>query len=152
MSFVLEDISESDAVAFGIAEIDKEFVFGGTRARSWAIDRERNIYLRNVANGGGGEPELRNRTFWTFYWRGELLELRLDMIDGGGERGGAGWSRWSLVWINGGEGLPPSLKPEAARMIEALCAALTAHKGYGGPYSTYTEYRAAVEVSKGCLM
>lgn len=152
MAFVLEEIAESEVVKFGLAEIDKRFLFGGTCARSWVIDRERDIYLRNVANGGGGEPELSNRTFWTFYWRGELLVLRLDIIDGGGEIYAAGWSRWSLIWINGGEGLPPHLKPAGARIIEELRVALTAHKGYGGVDSTYTEYRATVEVSAGCLL
>jgi len=152
MTYKLESIAESDAIAYGLKEIDRTFFIGATRARYWVIDRERGIYLRNVAHGGGAEPELRNRTFWTFYWRGELLTLRLDLVDGGGERHGAGWSRWMLVWINDGEGLPPHLKSEAAEIIEELGVSLRVHKGIGGIHSSYTAYVTTVEVSAGCLI
>lgn len=61
---------------------------GGTNARDWVIDRDRDSYLRNVAHGGGAEPELRSRTIWSFQWRGSLLTLRLDLLESGGERRG----------------------------------------------------------------
>jgi len=85
---MLQAIPESDVAGYGL-EVDKTFVIGVTRARYWMIDRERGMYQRNVAHGGGAEPELRNRTIWTFYWPGELLTLRLDLVDGRGEWHGA---------------------------------------------------------------
>ncbi|PPU15496.1 hypothetical protein [Xanthomonas arboricola] len=152
MAFVSEFISPDDVARYDILSIDRKFLIGGTNARDWVIDREREIYLRNVAHGGGSEPEIRNQTQWTFYWRGELLTLRLDMLESGGERKGAGWSRWMLIWINGGKGLPDHLKSDAPQFVEDLGVALTAHKGFGGIHSKYTDYNAKIEISEGCVI
>lgn len=152
MTYKLESIAESDAIAYRLKEIDRRFFIGATRARYWVIDRERGIYLRNVANGGGAEPELRSRTFWTFSWCGELLTLRLDLVDAGGERYGTGWSRWLLVWVSGGEDMLAHLKPEAAQVVAELGVALAVHKGVGGVHSTCVEHVASIDVAKGCLM
>lgn len=152
MTFVGEFISSRDVAAYDLASIDKKFVLGGTNARDWVIDRERGIYLRNVASGGGSEFEVRNQTRWTFYWRGALVELRLDMLDSGGEKDGFGWSNWRLIWINGGRGLSAELKADGASFIVDLVAALSAHKGLGGAYSKYEQYEAKIEVAEGCVI
>ena len=110
MPFVNEFIPEADVETYGLKEIDRHFIIGGTNARDWTIDRERDIYLRNVALGAGGEPEIRNQTKWTFYWHGDLLTLRLDLLDGKGGRGEPGWSHWKLVRLNGSSGLPAHLE------------------------------------------
>lgn len=123
---------------------------GGTNARDWAIDRQNDSYLRNVAHGGGAEPEIRNRTIWSFLWRGFLLTLRLDLVESGGEKGEEGWSRWSLVWIDDGIGLHREVKPFDQEFVNDLTDALTAHKGFGGAYSKHYSYRAEVEISRGC--
>ena len=60
MPFINEFISEADVDKYGLKAIDEKVIVGGTRARDWTIDRERGIYLRNVAIGGGNEPEIRN--------------------------------------------------------------------------------------------
>lgn len=151
MAFVSEFISSDDIARYDILSIDSKFLVGGTRARDWVIDRDREIYLRNVAHGGGGESEIRNQTQWTFYWRGELLTLRIDMLESGGGRNGAGWSRWMLIWINGGKGLPAHLNSDVPQFIEDLGLALTAHKGFGGVHSRYIDYDAQVEISEGCV-
>ncbi|MEA9556412.1 hypothetical protein VC273_10960 [Xanthomonas nasturtii] len=152
MAFVSDFISPDDVARYDILSIDRKFLIGGTNSRDWVIDREREIYLRNVAHGGGSEPEIRNQAHWTFYWRGELLTLRLDMLESGGERKGAGWSRWMLVLINGGKGLPAHLKSDAPQIIEDLGVALTAHKGFGGVHSNYIDYNAKIEISEGCVI
>ena len=151
MAFVSEFISSDDIARYDILSIDSKFLVGGARARDWVIDRDREIYLRNVAHGGGGESEIRNQTQWTFYWRGELLTLRIDMLESGGGRNGAGWSRWMLIWINGGKGLPAHLNSDVPQFIEDLGLALTAHKGFGGVHSRYIDYDAQVEISEGCV-
>ncbi|MCE4552814.1 hypothetical protein LYZ85_24540, partial [Xanthomonas hortorum pv. vitians] len=92
MPFVNEFIPEPDVVKYDLEAIDRDFVVGSTNARDWTIDRDRGLYLRNVANGGGTEIEVRNQTKFSFYWHGELLTLRLDLVDGGGARGQPGWS------------------------------------------------------------
>lgn len=53
MAFVSEFISPDDVARYDILSIDRKFLIGGTNARDWVIDREREIYLRNVAHGGG---------------------------------------------------------------------------------------------------
>jgi hypothetical protein len=152
MPFVSEFISKEDVENYGLRAIDEKFVVGGTSARDWAIDRARDFYLRNVAHGGGSEQEIRNQTKWSFFWHGELLTLRLDLLESGGERRGAGWSRWRLMWINGGEGLPIALKPLDKEFLDDVRAALTAHKGFGGAFSKHTDYSAEIEVSEGCVL
>lgn len=152
MPFVSEFISSDDVEKYGLRKIDEDYVVGGTNARDWVIDRGRDSYLRNVAHGGGAEPDIRNRTTWSFQWRGFLLTLRIDLLESGGERRGAGWSRWSLIWVNGGEGLPAELKPFQGEFLSDLTEALTAHKGFGGAYSKHTEYTAEVALSEGCTL
>ncbi len=51
MAFVNENISEDDRQKYNIDRFDEEFVVGGTRSSQWTIDRERNIYFKNVVRG-----------------------------------------------------------------------------------------------------
>ena len=73
--------------------------------------------------------ELRNRTLWTFYWRGEPLTLRLDLLEGKGGHDEQGWSHWKLVFVNGSHGLPDHLSLQKDQIIEALKEDLIATKG-----------------------
>lgn len=108
MSFVNEFIPAEDVDKYGLKEIDKHFIVGGTNARDWTIDRDRDIYLRNVANG---REDWRNQTKWTFYWRGAELTLRLDLLGGRGgarrtglvalEAGPAQWQSWIANSLEG---------------------------------------------------
>lgn len=153
MAFVNEFIPAEDVEKYDLKAVDKNFIVGRTRARDWTIDRERNIYLRNVAIGGGADPDLRNQTTWTFYWRGDLLNLRLDLLDGGaGESAEHGWSHWKLVWLNGSHGLPAHLKPKCAEILDDLKEALVAYQGFGVYSRDYTSYRVALEVDSGCVL
>jgi hypothetical protein len=153
MAFVNEFISAEDVEKYGLKTIDQKFIVGGTNARDWTIDREREIYLRNVAIGGGAEPEIRNQTKWTFYWRGTPLTLRLDLLDAGGEPGEPGWSHWKLVWVNGSYGLPENLKSCKVQILEDLRAALVACQGLGGVYSAgYSDYSVTLDIAVECLL
>jgi len=152
MPFVNEFISPEDIENFGLQKIDSNFIVGGTNARDWTIDRERNTYLRNVAHGGGAEPEIRNQTKWTFYWYGNQLTLRLDLLDGRGGRGEPGWSHWKLVWLNGSNGLPEHLKPDREQILADLEEALTAYRS-AGIYSTeYASYSVTLDIAEGCVL
>lgn len=152
MAFVNEFIPAEDVERFGLNEIDKHFVVGGTNARDWTIDRERDVYLRNVANGGGNEPEIANKTTWTLYWKGDLLTLRLDFIASTGKEGEPGWSHWKLMRINGSSGLPAHLQPEQAKILEAITEALVAYRG-GGVYSgDYTSFDVTLDVAEECVL
>jgi hypothetical protein len=151
MAFINEYIPREDVEKYRLEEIDKHF-FPGTRARDWTIDRARDIYLRNVELGGGSDPDLRSQTKWTFYWRDKSLTLRLDSLDGSGRHGEPGWSHWLLVWVNGSDGLPASLKVHKAEFLTDFKEALTAYQG-GGVYSAnYTDYSATLDIAEECVL
>jgi hypothetical protein len=152
MPFINEFIPAEDVEKYCLKAIDQKFIVGGTNSRQWTIDRERNIYLRNVARGGGAEPEIRNQTKWSFFWCGELLTLRLDSITGGGGRGEPGWSHWKLVMVNGSYGLPTHLKAKKDEFLVDLKEALTAYQGAGVYSTTYTSYSVVLEVDVECVL
>jgi hypothetical protein len=151
MPFVNEYIPADDIEKYDLKTIDQKFIVGGTNARDWTIDRERNIYLRNVANGGGNEPEIRNQTTWSFFQHGEILTLRLDLITGGGGRREPGWSHWRLVRVNGSYGLPELLKPFKEQILQDLKSALLAYKD-GGVYSSCISYDVVLDISEECVL
>ena len=151
MAFVNEFIPPEDVEKYGIKAIDEKFVVGRTRARDWTIDRDRDIYLRNVAMGAGADPDFRNQTTWTFYWHGDLLYLRLDLLEGRGERGGPGWSHWKLIRINGSNGLPAHLKSDGAEILEDLTEAMNAYRDFG-VYSSSTDYSVTLDIGEECQL
>jgi hypothetical protein len=85
MAFVNEYISPQDCAAYGIKEIDKAYVVGGTSSGQWTIDRERDIYLRQVANGAR-EIELFHQGIWTLWFDSELIEIGIDNLSATGDR------------------------------------------------------------------
>lgn len=152
MAFVNEFVPPEDAEKYRLAEIDKRFVVGGTHARDWTIDRERDVYLRNVAHGGGAEPEIRNQTEWTLYWHGDQLVLRLDLLEGRGEHGELGWSHWRLVWVCGTSGLPAHLKSQRTQILDTLKEALTVYQGAGVYSGVYASYSVTLDIAEGCAL
>jgi hypothetical protein len=149
MTFINEFTSPEDVEKYGLKQIDKKFEFGTVSARDWTIDRDRDIYLRNVAVAGGSDIEVRNQHKWTFYWKGHELTLRLDLLEGSGERGEPGWSHWRLVWLNGSNGLPESLKLHRREILADLKEALLAYKD-GGAYSSNTDYSVTLDIDSEC--
>ncbi len=146
MPFVNEFISDADVVAYGLERIDELFV-GGTNARDWTIDRERNIYLRNMRNGCGSDPDLRSQVFFSFFWHGEAIVLRLDLVEGGGGVGEPGWSHWKLIWVGGWSRIPDHCNLDKGRFTDDLKAALVAYKDFG-VYSTNTDYEVVLELGQ----
>ena len=152
MTFVNEFISDADVDKYGLKAIDEKFIVGGTRSRQWTIDRERDIYLRNVARGGGNEPEIRNQTQWSFYWKGHMLYLRLDHMGSGTDADGTGWTRWRMIWLNGSNGLPHQLKPLQSKILADLEQALTAYRSAGKYSKDWPGYRAELQIDGECVL
>lgn len=152
MVFVNEFISAEDVERSGLRAIDDKVYVGRTRARDWTIDRERNIYLRNIASGGGADPDMRNQLTWTLYWRGDILTLRLDLLEASGGPDEPGWSLWKLVWLNGSNGLPQHLRKYKVEIIADLEAALTAYRGSGVYSADYSDYSITLEVGNDCVL
>lgn len=138
MTFVNEHISEEDVAKYGLEAIDKNFFVGATNARDWTIDRERNMYLRNVSNG---REEYRSQSGWSFFWHGEWIYLELTAIEGGGKRGGPGWSHWKLRSLE----LPEHLKSQRTEILADLKEALTAYKD-GGVFAMCTDYTVTLDI------
>ncbi len=150
MAFINEFTPPEDVEKYGLKQIDKRFEFLGTTSTDqWTIDRERDIYLRHVARGVSGEIEVAYRHRWTFYWKGYELTLGLDLMEGGGERNGPGWSRWRLVWVNGADGLPEPLKPHQREILTDLKQALLTYKD-DGVYSATTDYSVTLDIDSEC--
>ena len=101
---------------------------------------------------GGGDPDIRNQTEWTLYWHGDLLVLRLDLLEGRGQQGEPGWSHWRLVWFCGTSGLPAHLKSQKTQILDALKEALTAYQGAGVYSGAYTSYSVTLDISEGCAL
>ncbi len=143
MAFVNEIITEEDRKKYGIEEIDKRFIVGNTHDMSWTIDRERDIYLRCVARG---REDSRHKSTWTFHWCGELMTVCLEMLDGGGQRGGHGWSHYKLVncYLKGFF-IPDRLLDRRDEIIADLRAALAAY-GDGGIYSTTSSHETTLTI------
>ena len=151
MAFVNEFIPDEDVEKYHLKEIDEKFFVGQTNSRQWTIDRERDIYLRNVARGAGADPDFRNQTTWTFYWKGDPLTVRLDLMEGRGERGGPGWSHWKMIWVNGSNGLPAHLKNHKNQILDTLKEALLAYKDFG-VYSSSSSYSITMDIAEECVL
>ena len=148
MPFVNEYISPEDAEKHHLDEIDAKFN-GGNISRQWTIDRERDIYLRNLS--WGREEETRHEGLWSFFWKGTPLTLRLDLLHATGKRGGAAWSHWRLVRLNGTNGLPSALKGHTQAILDDLRYALLAHKD-GGVFSKSTDFTVTLDMAEECIL
>src|SRR5689334_23273449 len=134
MTFINEYISPEDKEKFGIAEQNNKYIVGGTNSSQWTIDKERNIYLRQVARVTR-EAEHYGEQTWTLFWEGELIEIGIDNIENTGGLGEPCWSHLKIRYIN----LPAHLEQRRAEVIECLREALLAYKD-GGVYSGATEF------------
>ncbi|MCW4454506.1 hypothetical protein OK348_06825 [Flavobacterium sp. MXW15] len=148
MPFVNEYIPPEDEEKYRLAEIDAKFN-GGNRTRQWTIDRERDIYFRNLSRGR--EEETRHQSIWTFYWKGTPLTLRLDLLDAWGKVGEPGGGHWRLVFLNGTNGLPPALKGHRQAILDDLKQALLAYKD-GGVFSVKTDYTVTLDLAEECIL
>lgn len=134
MAFVNEHISDADVEKYGLKDIDANFLVGGSKRRDWTIDRERDIYLRQVASGREDQSE---KSTWTFYWRGSPLILTRVTLGVGAERGGDGLRHSSSRIKN--FSIPLFLREREQEIKRDLCAAFNAYGG-GGVFSSATDY------------
>ncbi len=141
MSFVNEYISDEDRKKFDIDEIDGNFHVGKTRSPQWTIDRDRNIYLRCVARG---REDIAHKSTWTFFWSGELLILKVELL---ATKGGVGDDAWSHKKINNFK-LPERFKEKRDQIIDDLKEAFIAYKD-GGVFSKTASYSLTLDIVEG---
>ncbi len=85
-----------------------------------------------------------------FDWQGDLLVLRLDLLEGRGEHGEPGCSHGRLVWFCGTSGLPAHLKSQKTQILDALEEASTAYQGAGVYSGAYTSYSVTLDIADDC--
>ncbi|MNK75620.1 hypothetical protein D3C87_951630 [compost metagenome] len=135
MSFLNEYIPEEDIRKYGIDEINHRFLKSDFKP-DWTIDRERNIYLRQVSSG---KEEFATQKIYSFFWKTSLVIVHLDE-HGGGSVGGEGWSDYKMRAID----IPEELAGSKEEIIADLKSALVAFNG-GGVYSRRTFTRASFD-------
>jgi hypothetical protein len=135
MAYVNEFVPEEDVRKYGLEEINARFRKVDVRY-SWTIDREKDIYLRLIDSG---REEFCDEYRFNLYWKGSLLLVKLR-VKGAGVRGGAGWSRWSLLKLD----LPETLESQRDEILSDLKLALSAFKDFGIRSST-TEHTASFD-------
>jgi hypothetical protein len=128
MTFINEFIPANDISKYAILKINKYYLKDGFQPQ-WTIDRARDIYIRQVASG---RDEFADQVIFTFFWKGTLIEVRV-VEQGGGVRGGEGWSDFKLQDIR----IPKDLADQRAQILSNLKEALAAYSG-GGVYSSRT--------------
>lgn len=138
MAFINEYISESDKEKYALEEINQRFIIGGTHARSWTVDHERNMYLRCVAMG---REEFSHQSTWTFYWGQQLIIVELDNICTIGDMGGPchGHKRVRSIEI------PACYQARRNEILVDLKEAFVAYKD-GGVFASATEYTLTLDV------
>ena len=145
MPFVNEYIPPDDMKKYHIEEINKKVHLNFNGSRQWTIDRERDIYFREVRQGN---EEFSSETTSTFYWKGKLIWVSLKGLNdeqerlaegdrfGDGEPADPGSRFLSFKLVRWTEEdsrvLSPELKARRVEIIRDLKEALEAsHGGLG---------------------
>ncbi|MDR2636203.1 MAG: hypothetical protein LBC08_05180 [Campylobacteraceae bacterium] len=81
MAYVNEKISKEDFEKYNLEKINKRLSYG-TPNYQWAIDRDRDIWLREYHFSGDKEDfGAEIRTYWDFYWKGSFVPIETKTID-----------------------------------------------------------------------
>jgi len=140
MAFVNERIPAEDVEKYGLAEID-ESVFRSNHNRAWTIDRERNIYLRQVATPYHPDESSDRFTQWTFFWKGTLLWFERRMIDFRGEQNNPYWLHFKVSKFE----IPESLKAHREEIYNDLREAVSEQRA-GGVYAPRIDCGVQVDI------
>ena len=137
MTFVNEYISPEDRIKYDIDRINSQYVCVGI-SEQWTIDRDRNIYLRDISYGAGHSK----KRVWHFFWRGHLIELSFEIL------GRSGSGRGSELWVHKkitNFQLPEALIDKQDEILADLNEALLCYKD-GGIYATASVYHLTLDI------
>jgi hypothetical protein len=138
MAFINEHIPPADLVKYDIERIDKSHVMGGTSARDWTIDRDRDIYIREVSIG---REEFASRSTWTLYWRGTLIPVDIDVLSAFVDAAGDARSHKRVLRID----IPQHLSSHRREILDDLRDALVAYKD-AGVFSKTNNYQLTLDI------
>lgn len=137
MAFINEYITAEDLVKYDIEAFYLKYVVGGTRPSQWTIDRERSVYLINVARG---REEYFNETTWILFFENQLIEFGINYLDCQESDSGVTTERKKLRHLN----LPAQMIKRRDDVISVIRQALTAYKD-GGVLSQSDKYTLVLE-------
>jgi hypothetical protein len=140
MAFVNERIMEADVEKYGLKEIDSSAPAITIKRRDLTIDRERNVYLRQTSQGhiDTGDTHI---SWWTLYWKGELLWLQREAVVGGGKCGGSVWGRIRIKNLQ----IPPRLEHSRQSIYQDLREAFLAYRD-GGVGDSSSEFSLQIDI------
>lgn len=127
MPFSYEAISEEDKVKIDFSAIKEPpfFNYPIDSPRSWAIDRERNVYFLRISTGGK-EPDIPGT--YVLIWAGKAIYMELENDWVKDMEGGFDATWWlPKLW------LPDDLQPKRDEVIQLIKDALVAYGLYGRP-------------------
>ena len=139
-TFVNERIPEADFEKYGLAEIGRKF-HPTYKRRDWTVDRERNIYLREVADPIREASD--QFTQWTFFWKGTLLWYEDRGI---ALQGGLNQPCWSHIKVSKFD-IPEHLRSHREEIYNDLREALLAYRT-GGVFATCTEFTMQLDIEE----
>jgi hypothetical protein len=138
MAFVNEYIPEADVEKYGLEEIDSKFLIGRIYDRTWTIDRERDIYLRQVAAGRDEDSRI---STWAFHWKGALIWLKREELAFRGGRNAPSWSHARVYDFV----IPEPLQSQREVIFQDLRDAFLAFRD-GGVFDTSTEFSQQLDI------
>jgi hypothetical protein len=138
VAFVNEYITPEDFEKYGLEKIDAQFLATGVKRQDWTIDRERNIFLRQVTSG---RDEMSGISSWTLYWKGDLLWFQRQGVAYRGKPGGPCWSHTKVNKF----GIPSHLESNREVIYQDLRDAFMAYRD-GGVFATCTEYSMQLDI------
>lgn len=139
MAFVNEYIPKEDFEKYNINAIDRQAPGTVVSARDWTVDRARNIYLRQTSGPDRDDPSTWTSSWWSFYWKGELLWLKREALGITEEADGLRHAHVRITDFN----IPERLAAHEEEIRQDLREAFNAYGG-GGVFSrssnTYIHY------------
>lgn len=138
MAFVNEYIPEADVEKYGLKKIDAKAPAVTVKSRDWTIDREREIYLRQITTY---RDDMENVTKWNFFWRGELLWFDKRVLEATGKRRGPVWAH---IQIKNFE-IPAQLEAHRNQIYQDLHEAILAYRD-GGVFDASTEFSMQLDI------
>jgi hypothetical protein len=123
MGYVNEKISQEDWVKYDFEAINKLRGIRGGVDRDWAIDREREswvrVYLRSTDMDDGTEI----RTYWDFYWKGSLVFVETIALKRSLSKEGDNYGYLKVLRLD----IPDNALPNKSEILQEFKAALEAH-------------------------
>ncbi|MDR0746452.1 MAG: hypothetical protein LBE89_00990 [Helicobacteraceae bacterium] len=122
MGYVNEKISQEDRLKYDLATIDKRLPFGSP-ARDWAIDRERESWVRLYRQLTDKDDGTEIRTYWDFYWKGSLVLVETIALKRFRSDDGVYYGYIRVLRLD----VPDNALPNKSEILQEFKAALEAH-------------------------